>query len=563
MDYYVSKLKELGSNLSILYVEDEDTISREVQILLGKFFGKVSVAKNGEDGLALYKSTKHDIILTDVSMPIMDGLEMAAIIKDINREQIIIIITALTNEKYFKKAIDIGISGFIPKPSEANHIIQSLYEASVRVSETRQNKQYRDRLEQLVIDRTNELITRYVTDELTGLANYQKLKEDITTFKRKSILLLNVDNFESINNSFGVETGDETLREIASSLRMLIPKDAKLYRSNGDEFAILIDNKDTKYAHSLATTIRAYFLENKLPLQKGERAISFTIGIDEGAGIEIVKNAKLAIREVRLLGRDRIQIYNPDTFYIKEQEDKLFWIDRSREAITQELFVPYFQPILENEKNKIAKYECLARMNLATEVISPAKFIEPAKLAGLLSGITRIMVDKSFSFFAEKEGKFSVNIGDYDIKEGYLQKFLNYKSNKYGIDPSRVTLEILETISLQDSKESISQLNELKKMGFTLAIDDFGTENSNFSRLLDIEVDYIKIDGRFIKNLDTDINSQKITTSIVAFARSIGAKVIAEFVHTEAVFKAVKELGIEYSQGYFIGKPNISTELLR
>ncbi len=150
---------------------------------------------------------------------------------------------------------------------------------------------------------------------------------------------------------------------------------------------------------------------------------------------------------------------------------------------------------------------------------------------------------------------FSINIADYDLREGFLIPFLEQKISRYGINPQNVILEILESISVQDTKEAIEQIGELKKMGFRLAIDDFGTESSNFSRLLDLDVDFIKVDGSFIKRLDSDKNSQKITESIVSFAKSIGAEVIAEFVHSKEVYEKVKEYGIDYAQGYYIGEP--------
>jgi diguanylate cyclase len=560
VDYYISRLKELGQNLSVLYVEDEPAIQEETRLLLGKFFARVDCANNGEEGLGLYSSNAYDLVITDIAMPIINGLEMAEQIKQKNRDQIIIIVTAYTNPDYFAQAVRIGVGGFILKPAQPAQILSALYDGAIRVYESKQNRTYRDSLESLVKERTDELLKSYITDSLTGLDNYNKLKDDLQCSVDKAVLLLNIDNFDSINNSFGVEAGDETLLRAAEALKLLIPDGVTLYRTHGDEFAILLQG-DGQNAYELALEIRAFFSQTKLSVRAGDQSISFTIGIDSGNSSEILKNAKIAIREVRALGKDRIQQYTPDTEYAKEQKSRLLWIDRSRTAISEDLFTPYFQPIIDNKTDIIVKYEALARMRFDEQIIPPVKFIEPAKLAGLLPAITRIMLDKSFAYFATHDGKFSVNIGDYDIKEGYLLKFLEQKLARYNLDPHRVTLEILETISVQDAKESLSQLRELKSMGFALAIDDFGTENSNFSRLLDLDVDYIKIDGCFIKNLDRDKNSQKITASIVAFAHSIGAKVIAEFVHNEAVFKAVKAYEIEYSQGYFIGQPNDTIEV--
>ena len=561
MDHYISKLKELGEGCRILYVEDEESIRNEMGIFLQKFFSVVECAVDGEDGLRLYRGGGFDMVVTDIAMPCMDGIEMAKKIKELNRDQIIIVVTAYTNDDYFRRLVSIGISSFILKPAQNEQIIHTLYDAALRVVESKENRRYRNSLENIVQERTEELVRLYTTDELTGLANYQKLKTDLQDNKEKTLLLLNIDNFEMINNAFGVEVGDSVLQEAGKLLKLFSSDGEGLYRIHGDEYAALLNSGDIEFGRDKALEIRAFFSQHKIFINDAQIEISFTIGIAVGRNIDMLKNAKIAIREIHAFGKDRIQCYNENSRFLMEQKETRLWIDRSKEAIKKDLFVPYFQPIFDNSANTITKYECLARMLLGNEVIFPAKFIEPAKLSGLLPGITRVMVDKSFEYFSSKEGKFSVNIGNYDIKEGYLYQFLLQKLDKYGIDPSRVTLEVLETISVQDAKESLEQLRELKKLGFSLAIDDFGTESSNFSRLLDMEVEYIKIDGSFIKYLDTDESSQKITASIVAFARSIGAKVIAEFVHNEAVFEAVKSYGIEYSQGYFIGQPNATVEI--
>ncbi len=561
MDYYVSRLKELGRECRVLYAEDESGIREEMRIFLSKFFVCVECADDGEAGLEAYKGGGFDIVITDIAMPRMDGIEMSKKIKELNREQIIIVVTAFTNDNYFRELVDIGISSFILKPAQNEQIIHTLYDATLRVNESKENSRYRNSLENIVKERTEELVRLYTTDELTGLANYQKLRNDLHNGHSVSLLLFNIDNFEMINNAFGVDSGDLVLKETARLLRFFVKDEEFLYRIHGDEFVLVLCGADKQAAYEKALEIRAFFSQNKINIGESQIEISFTIGIDEGRGAEILKNAKIAIREIRALGKDRVQFYNENSRYLSLQKETRFWIERSREAIKNDSFVPYFQPIYDNESQKIVKYECLARMLDKEDVVAPAKFIEPAKISGLLPGITRLMVDKSFAYFANHDGKFSINIGNYDIKEGYLLAFLRQKLDKYGIDPKRVTLEVLETISVQDAKESLIQLQELKKLGFSLAIDDFGTENSNFSRLLDMEVEYIKIDGSFIKNLDSDESSQKITASIVAFARSVGAKVIAEFVHSEAVFEAVKKHGIEYSQGYFIGQPNATTDV--
>ena len=215
---------------------------------------------------------------------------------------------------------------------------------------------------------------------------------------------------------------------------------------------------------------------------------------------------------------------------------------------------------MDNRTSKVAKYECLARLREPDQVVSPAHFIEPARLIGLLPHITRTMVEKCCAYFSGREEHFTINITENDLREGYMPDFLAEVTRAYGIDPGRITLEILENISAEGTEEALEQLRTFRRMGFPIALDDFGSEKSNFHRLQSLEVDFIKIDGAYIKNLDVNPNSLKIVRTITRFAQSMNARVIAEFVHSPEVQKVVEELGIDFSQGYHFGQPASSVE---
>jgi EAL domain-containing protein (putative c-di-GMP-specific phosphodiesterase class I) len=189
------------------------------------------------------------------------------------------------------------------------------------------------------------------------------------------------------------------------------------------------------------------------------------------------------------------------------------------------------------------------------EVVSPIQFLQTAKLSGMLPEITKIMIDKSFAVMKSNEFSFSINITEDDLDLDYLSQYLQEKSTEYGIAPKRVILEILEGMSSTGKRDHIRQLNAIKRMGNQLAIDDFGAEYSNFERVLDLEIDFLKIDARYIKDIDINNKSYEIAKSIVYFAKNAKIPCIAEFVHNENVQKIVEELGIEYSQGYLFSEP--------
>jgi len=231
-----------------------------------------------------------------------------------------------------------------------------------------------------------------------------------------------------------------------------------------------------------------------------------------------------------------------------------------REALLEDKLIPFFQGIRNNKTGKISKYEVLARIVDEETVYSPFFFLEPARLSGLLPEITKMMIDKSFEIMSKNEYTFSINITEDDLSKNYLLKYLQNASSKYAIDLSRVILEILESVSASGKESHIQQLHALKALGCKLAIDDFGAEYSNFERLLDLDIDILKIDAQYIKNINTSSKSYNIVSAMAFFAKKSNMLCIAEYVHSAEVQKVIEELEIDFSQGYYFSEP--SRELL-
>lgn len=240
---------------------------------------------------------------------------------------------------------------------------------------------------------------------------------------------------------------------------------------------------------------------------------------------------------------------------IKEQANNIYWIDFLKQSFKNDSIIPYFQPIVETQTGKIVKYECLARIKDREKIISPFFFIDAAKKIGAITKITKIMIEKSCKIFANSKMHFSINISKEDLIEGYLKDFLEEMIQKYNLLKSQITLEILEEISVFGDDKVIHELLELKNEGYKIALDDFGSENASFSRMLELEIDIVKIDAMFIKNIHTHKNSRIIVESISHMAKLFNYEVIAEYVHNKEVVDVLKEIGIKYSQGYYFSMP--------
>lgn len=552
----LKQIQAIAGEMSVLYVEDEPDARMQLTAILEKFFAKVVVAVNGEDGIQKYHENGGvDLIITDIQMPKMTGIEMIKTIKAVNEEQHALIISAHNELRFFTDAVHIGIDGFIIKPVDMEQLLNSLYKVSDTIATKRDNIRYQEDLEDKILERTLELEKKLITDELTGLFNRKRLDTLLSDGKERTVLLADLDNFDRFNASYGYRFSDKILLEVAKLLKTNAPEGSTLFRINGDHFIYLLDSPGTDAA-TVATDLIGKIRNHPFSIDGiDDINITTTIGIAQGKSEQTLIHAHTAVKEARLIGKNRFKLYNRNSQLETEQKNNLIWAKKVKKALAEERIVPYFQPIINNYTGKIEKYECLARLIDTKEVVSPASFIEPARLIGLLPEITRAMIQKSCRYFSKRSEDFTLNITEEDLKEGYMPDFLAQTIARYKIRPERLTLEILENISAKGTDDSLDQLRQFKETGFKIALDDFGSETSNFSRLRNLQVDFIKIDGSYIKDLDTDENSFKIAQTITRFAGLIDAKVIAEYVHSEAVEKMVRNLWIDYSQGYYYSPP--------
>jgi diguanylate cyclase (GGDEF)-like protein len=548
-------LKKITDKLNILYVEDEETSRLQLSEIFNILFQSVDTAFDGEDAFEKYQLKPYDIIITDINMPRMNGLELIKKVKTQNPLQNIIIISAHNNSDYLLNAIELGIDSFIIKPVKVEQLTQVLTKVANAIYNHKLSLRYNEQLELEIGEKTAKLAKQFITDELTGLLNRNALIKKHKNNKKKVIALVSIDNFDSINITYGYDNGDIILKEVANFLKEKISNDTQLYRISSNEFAIVTTSKSLDEMISFSKNLQNDVLQYKITFDDFSVKISVTIALAEGE-TNLLKNSHIALKEAQKIGKNRISIYQKDSpiellqFRIQEYMPKL------RHIIAQEYVVPYFQPIINNKTNKIEKYECLARViDEDKRVQSPLEFIDIAELTGMIPDITRIMINKSFKAFMNNSYEFSINISEYDLNDGYLRDYLAEKLVEYNIAPSRVVIEVLEGISAIGAKKSLEQLMALKSDGFSIAIDDFGVQNSNFERVHSMQVDYIKIDGSFIKNIHTDKKSFNVAKTISDFASSIGAKVIAEYVHCKEVQDIILELGIDYSQGYYFSEP--------
>ena len=394
-------------------------------------------------------------------------------------------------------------------------------------------------------------------DPLTKLRNVYALKKEFSKTDAKSVLaLINIDRFSGVNATYGIDIGDTLLCEFCNVIKKNIPKNGKLYRYHGDEFIILLKGGKVHHLAEMLTQIEGYL--TLAPIHAGgfDIRVSFSSGISFGSGEILIKEASTALMQARA-DKARFRVYSPNSELEKKLGRIFFWQSKLKDAMAEERLVAYYQPMLNNKTGEIDKFESLIRLRYDNKIVMPVEFLEAAKECGMLGAITRIAISDTFRKFAKTKHSFSVNITEQDLLDKKFVTYIEKKLELNKIEPFRVYFELLEGISTDVATGCIGALKEIKKLGCKISVDDFGTEHSNFRRLLELDVDLIKIDGGFIKNLDTCDVSQKIVRAIMGFANSIGAKTAAEFVHSAKIQQIVKEMEIDYSQGYYIGVPSL------
>ena len=241
--------------------------------------------------------------------------------------------------------------------------------------------------------------------------------------------------------------------------------------------------------------------------------------------------------------------------------EQIKWSNFIKEAIQNDNIMPYYQPIFDTH-NRIVKYECLVRLlNEREEAIPPGLFLNISKRVKKYTDIEKLLIDKSFKEISGTDKIISINLLARDMSDSNISNYVVEKLKEYNVS-KQVVFEILEDESIENLDRVEIFIDRVKRMGCKIAIDDFGTGYSNFSYLLKLKPDYIKIDGSLIKNLDKDEKSMAIVSAIIIFARKLGIKTIAEYVHSKQVFDICLELGINEFQGFYLAEPSAKMKII-
>lgn len=409
-------------------------------------------------------------------------------------------------------------------------------------------------------------------DFLTGLPNRAKLAEDLSKNPLPTLAIVHINSLDEMNNAFGSKAGDSALSKIAEFLSSRFrSKGGAAYRLEGPDFAVTCAEPATDRSvaefHEALKSVEIVCDNVRIPA-------TFSIGVvsDGSSGDEMIARAHLALHQSKEYAEP--VVFDGGLLSSATFREMFEMASLVKSAFKHDLFLPFYQGIRCNEDPEgapLAKFECLIRMYANTEketILPPSKFLPATKKNKDLGSITQVMMEKTFAFMADKKVPsfpgcpenrgvaFSLNLTERDVSNPSFVDGVKNMLSDYGIDPSRVTFEILEDVSSLRTEQIIATVRALKALGCRIAIDDFGTENAGFKRMIDFRPDFIKIDRGHVQNVHLNPENASLIQAIVGYANAVGTKVIAEGVETREEQNKLVELGVHYSQGYLFSVPS-------
>lgn len=411
------------------------------------------------------------------------------------------------------------------------------------------------------------LLKQLYYDNISGLPNRKMLMEDMQLRMYPVLFILRIDNFHDIHTFFGYTLGDNLMKFIGERIQLFENTHSiKSYNLSGGEFALLLDldHSDPQLNDKLRMIARDILYHitgeefihenNRIPLNAYIGIAAYT---DETE--HLISRADMALHHA-------IDMKLPFHIYTDHDNDRIKYIQNIstlselNSALNNNRIAPYFQPIINNHTGIIEKHEALLRVISPDNMPqAPGKFLNAARKTGVYHEVTRIIVKKVFAFMKNDPRSFSINITASDIYAPDFPGFLETMMDQHPGNRGRVILEIVESEGFDNYQVVGDFIRSAREKGYRFAIDDFGSGFSNFSHLSRLNIDYIKFDGSLIRSIDTDRTKMIIVKNITELCKELGIQTIAEFVETEEVFNRVKEFGIDYSQGFYIGLPGPGT----
>ncbi|CAN5123016.1 hypothetical protein BH20ACT16_BH20ACT16_00350 [soil metagenome] len=409
-------------------------------------------------------------------------------------------------------------------------------------------------------------------DPLTGLLNRRAFERELRSHVARSTrygaagaaLMIDLDHFKYYNDTLGHQAGDELIARVAAALAQRLRASDVLARLGGDEFAVILPSCDEAAARRVAAELLECVRGQGPRARNGRRhGLTASIGValfDDEAGLEpedVMLNADLAMYDAKEAGRDHASFYRSSDRPQAPMRSRVTWVEEIRAALSDDRFELLAQPIVDLRGERERRFELLLRMrNRDGDLIAPGAFLYIAERLDLVQEIDRWVVERATRLLAEHPHiSLEVNLSGKSIGSPALLELTERMLRDTGVDPARLTFEITETAAVANIALASTFSERLRELGCRFALDDFGAGFGSFYYLKHLPFDYLKIDGEFVRNIVTDTTDRLLVTAAVAIARGLGKETIAEFVGDARSVAVLRELGVDWGQGFHLGEP--------
>lgn len=552
-------------------------------------FTNIVTAKSSEEAITTLhtnlsnESCNIDLVLIPAQLKDSNIYEFCHSLKNYAEwEDIPVIVTADSDgwwqEATARQAYEAGASDVVFKPIRAMDLIPRVTLALTLKKERDQRRRHEE-------DMGNELAERKIMearlqylvghDDLTGLSNRRRLEQAMElavlrarNFKRTAALLyLDLDQFKVVNDTEGHDCGDRMLVSVSNILRQNVKPGDLLARIGSDEFALLIENTTEEQAlekaEELRKTLDDFRFESNIRTYHLCTCVGVSIieGEHTATASEYLAQADQACHIAKSHGRNIVHKYNHDDTELHKLRNDVHWVPMIRDALMNDRFFLMFQPVVRASDGKATHYEALIRMRCENdEILSPEEFIPAAERMGLIHHIDLWVVENAIDFLSSLSGEYSqislnINLSGHAFQDQSLLSLIQQKLDMTWVSANRLTFEITETAAIANYVQTREMVARLRALGCRFALDDFGAGFNSFNYLKNFPVDYLKLDGTFISNLRNDPVDQILVKSMIAVAHSLGKKTVAEYVEDAETMALLKQYGIDFVQGFYLGKP--------
>lgn len=562
----VTSVIESDGRLRVLLVEDSEDdaflLLRELKKGgIEPYYQLVSSEESMENAL---RRGVWDIVITDHNMPGFTSFRVLELTRKYCSDLPVIIVSGIIGESVAVSAMKAGAQDYIMKdnlsrliPAVSREVREGSVRKAKRLAEsTLEHMAYHDSLTDLVNRREFERRLAHALQDAHETGRYHVL------------LYLDLDQFKIINDTCGHIAGDELLKQMASLLSRHIRSDDTLARLGGDEFGVLLRGCDGFHARKVAEMLCEEVREYRFVWHNKPFSVSLSVGMvvishAYNSTSELLSHADLACYTAKDRGRNNVQLYQANDADMQRRQSDMQWTSRLQHALQTDSFFLCHQEMIALQARNYDGFrtEFLVRLQQGNDIVPPGAFIPAAERFGLMPRIDRKVIEMAFHYLdrtglgREPTGTFFINLSGSSFSDDELFSYIKNLVDRYKILPKRICFEITETSAIANLNETIGFIEQSRQDGFEFALDDFGSGMSSFSYLKALPVDYLKVDGSFVRNLLDDPIDLGIVDACNRIGHAAGLRTIAEFVENDAIKKRLTELGLDYAQGFGIAKP--------